>query len=40
LYPQLENTECMIAVDRNIIQSNTPLQENTEVAVLPPFSGG
>ena len=39
-YPALINAKYRIAVNRNIIQSNTALQQDTEVALLPPFSGG
>jgi molybdopterin synthase sulfur carrier subunit len=39
-YPALENAKYKIAVNRNIIQSNTALQQDSEVALLPPFSGG
>jgi molybdopterin converting factor small subunit len=40
VYPRLTDSEYVIAVDRNIIQENTKLQQNAEVALLPPFSGG
>jgi molybdopterin synthase sulfur carrier subunit len=39
-YPALKNTKYKIAVNRNIIQSNTALQHDAEIALLPPFSGG
>ncbi len=39
-YPALKNAKYKIAVNRNIIQSNTTLQHDAEVALLPPFSGG
>ena len=39
-YPSLINTKYRIAVNRNIIQSNTVLQDDAEIALLPPFSGG
>ena len=39
-YPALENSKYTIAVNRNIIQSNTALQQDAEIALLPPFSGG
>jgi molybdopterin synthase sulfur carrier subunit len=39
-YPALKNTKYKIAVNRNIIQSNTVLQHDAEIALLPPFSGG
>jgi molybdopterin synthase sulfur carrier subunit len=39
-YPALINSKYRVAVNRNIIQSNTALQQDTEIALLPPFSGG
>jgi sulfur-carrier protein len=39
-YPLLINTKYRVAVNRNIIQSNTNLQQDSEIALLPPFSGG
>ena len=39
-YPALINAKYKIAVNRNIIQSNTALQQDAEIALLPPFSGG
>jgi molybdopterin synthase sulfur carrier subunit len=39
-YPTLKNAKYKIAVNRNIIQSNTTLQQDAEIALLPPFSGG
>jgi sulfur-carrier protein len=39
-YPALINANYRIAVNRNIIQSNTALRQDAEVALLPPFSGG
>ena len=39
-YPALKNSKYKIAVDRNIIQTNTTLQQDAEIALLPPFSGG
>ena len=39
-YPALKNSKYKIAVNRNIIQSNTALQQDAEIALLPPFSGG
>lgn len=40
MFPRLTGAEYIIAVDRNIIQENTVLGPNAEVALLPPFSGG
>jgi molybdopterin synthase sulfur carrier subunit len=40
VYPALVNTKYAIAVDRKIINSNTELNNNNTIALLPPFSGG
>ena len=39
-YPALANTKYMIAVDKRVIKENTVLNNNSTVALLPPFSGG
>ncbi len=39
-YPQLVHLDFAIAVDRKIIRENAPLSPGSEVALLPPFSGG
>jgi molybdopterin converting factor small subunit len=39
-FPPLENLICMIAVDRNIVQTNTAIKAGQELALLPPYSGG
>ena len=39
-FPLLANLKCLIAVDRNIVQSNTNIQAGQELALLPPYSGG
>jgi sulfur-carrier protein len=39
-YPGLENLNYRIAVDRNIVQENTPVKAGQELALLPPYSGG
>jgi len=39
-YPALVNSKYKVAVNRNIIQSNTFLNQQAEIALLPPFSGG
>ena len=39
-HPALIDSKYRIAVNRYIIQSNTVLQQDAEVALLPPFSGG
>ena len=40
MFPLLTEAKYIIAVNRDVIQENTVLQENAEVALLPPFSGG
>ena len=39
-YPALKNSKYKVAVNKNIIQSSTALQQDAEIALLPPFSGG
>ncbi len=39
-YPKLADARYAIAVDKKIISENTILHKNSEVALLPPFSGG
>jgi len=39
-YPSLVNSKYRVAVNRKIIELNTALQQDAEVALLPPFSGG
>jgi sulfur-carrier protein len=39
-YPPVAASKYIIAVDKKMIQENTPLHENSLVALLPPFSGG
>ncbi len=39
-YPSLANANFMMAVDKQTVQGNTILKENSTVALLPPFSGG
>ena len=39
-YPALANTKYLIAVDKQVIRQNTILNNNSIVALLPPFSGG
>ena len=40
LYPDLKNRKYLIAVEKEIVQSNTTLKDNFTVALLPPYSGG
>jgi len=39
-YPLLAVNKYVIAVDKKIISGNTVLNENSTVALMPPFSGG
>ncbi|MFI5156069.1 MAG: MoaD/ThiS family protein [Chitinophagales bacterium] len=39
-FPLLEKLQYRIAVDKNIIIENTTLENDSVVALLPPFSGG
>ena len=39
-YPALAEAKYVIAVNKQLITSNTLLIENSVVALLPPFSGG
>ncbi|MEP6465408.1 MAG: MoaD/ThiS family protein [Parafilimonas sp.] len=40
MYPPLTNLKYAIAINKKIIQNNTALKQDTEIALLPPFSGG
>ncbi|KAJ1497222.1 hypothetical protein HMI54_013806 [Coelomomyces lativittatus] len=39
-YPGLSQAKYAIAVNKQIIQHTTALQQDAEIALLPPFSGG
>lgn len=39
-YPQLITAKYVIAVDKKIITENTELNNQSNIALLPPFSGG
>ena len=39
-YPALTETKYVVAVNKQVIKGNTSLDKNSEVALLPPFSGG
>lgn len=40
LYPNLEDFNFSLAVDKKLVQKPQPLTGNEEIALLPPFSGG
>lgn len=39
-FPILGDLSFRVAVDKNLISENVTLSEGSEVALLPPFSGG
>jgi molybdopterin synthase sulfur carrier subunit len=39
-FPDLKNLDFSLAVNQQLIQENTSLKGNEEIALLPPFSGG
>lgn len=39
-YPSLQQASFVVAVDREIIKENTVLNEEAEIALLPPYAGG
>lgn len=39
-FPALAKMNYIIAVDKDVVTENTPLQENTTVALMPPYAGG
>lgn len=39
-FPALIAITYSIAINKNVIQKNTPLKNGDTVALLPPFSGG
>ena len=40
MHPALSDMKYAVALNKKIIQTNEALQPGTEVALLPPFSGG
>lgn len=39
-YPSLSGRSYRIAVEKKLVTENTSLNDNSSVALLPPFSGG
>ena len=39
-YPGMAGIKYVIAADKKLISKNTVINEKTELALLPPFSGG
>lgn len=40
LYPALADSKYAMALNKKVIKGNIPLSGDTDVALLPPFSGG
>ena len=40
MFPALEQSKYVLAVDTNVVSENTLLTSDCTVALLPPFSGG
>ena len=40
LYPSITGVKYRIAVNKKIISDNTAITETSNIALLPPFSGG
>jgi len=39
-YPGLSDLPYLIAIDKEVVSVNTILNNNSEVALLPPYAGG
>lgn len=39
-YPGISGLPYLIAVDKEIVSGNTIINENSEIALLPPYAGG
>lgn len=39
-YPQLKTMKYKLALDQQMVHSNTQLKNNARIAIMPPFSGG
>lgn len=39
-FPGFNEMKYLVAVDKQIVQGNTPLSDNCTVALLPPYAGG
>ena len=40
MFPDIAGAKFVIAVDKQVISENTSLNNNSTIALLPPFSGG
>lgn len=39
-YPVLAERKFAMALDQNLVRQNTPVKEDSIIALLPPYSGG
>lgn len=39
-FPNISGRPYLVAVEKEIIQSNTPLKHGDTIALLPPYAGG
>ncbi|WP_109699012.1 MoaD/ThiS family protein [Chitinophaga deserti] len=39
-FPALTTQKILVAVNQQIVKNNIPLNDNDEVALMPPYSGG
>ncbi|MBO9659325.1 MAG: MoaD/ThiS family protein [Chitinophagaceae bacterium] len=39
-YPFLLTTKFIVSIDRKVIRTKTQLTSESEIAIMPPFSGG
>lgn len=39
-FPALANASYMLALNREVVHDTTPVLSDSEIALLPPFSGG
>jgi molybdopterin synthase sulfur carrier subunit len=39
-HPQLQNMKYKLALNKQLVQSNTMLNHDVTIAIMPPFSGG
>lgn len=39
-YPELKDYQFLVSVNHEVVSDNRELQQDDEIALLPPFSGG
>ena len=39
-FPELKGISYLVAIDKKMVRTNTPLHTGSIIALLPPFSGG